>query len=652
MNILRELRARFAAALTDLTEDPRMYAEMVRPSQDARFGDYQANFAMSLARLRGEKPPELASRVIARLDVADLCEPPQVAGPGFINLHLRQDWMQRTVLTLAGDERLGVRGAAEPRHIVIDYSSPNVAKPMHVGHLRATVVGDALYRILQFLGHRVTSDNHVGDWGTQFGMLIFGYKQFLDEEAYVRNPVVELARLYRLVHTLSEYHEARERGPGLERRQQELEEQVVAAQARAASDKSEQKVVKGLRADLAELRETAAGLARKIASVEADETLRALARAHPDIARAARLETARLHAGDPENNRLWQQFVPACLEALDAIYDRLDVHFDLTLGESHYQPLLADVVSSLQREGLAVTSDGAACVFLEGHEAPFIIQKSDGAYTYATTDLATVRHRVEQLRADAIVYVVDARQSEHFRQLFATARRWGYRDVAFEHVAFGTVMGKDRRPYKTRSGDTVGLESLLDEAVAKAYDIVAANDDAKPDGPELDEAARRSVAEIVGIGGIKYADLHIHRESDYVFDWDTMLTMKGDTATYMQYAYARTRGIFRKGAIDPGQWNSRLSSLEWTEPAERSLALKLLRFPEALDAAAAEYRPNLLTAYLFDLANEFSTFFEQCPVLKASDPSTRDGRLLLVDLTGRVIRQGLALLGIGTCDQM
>ncbi len=651
MNILQTLRDRFAVALTDFTDEPQTFAAMVRSSQDAKFGDYQANCAMPLAKQLGTNPRELAARIVESLDVADLCDPPDIAGPGFINLRLTDGWVRQRTQSLAADLRLGVTGTPHPRNIVIDFSSPNVAKPMHVGHLRSTVIGDALSRVLRFLGHQVTTDNHIGDWGTQFGMIIYGYKHFLDADAYVEDPVAELSRLYRLVNQLCDYHETVEKLPSIGQRIDEQQRQLAAAESAESPDKSRKKRIKSLRADLALLNEARKTAQAKTEAIEADSTLKDLAEQHTDISRATRDETARLHAGDAENRRLWEQFMPQCLGALDSVYDRLDIHFDLSLGESHYQPLLAGVVRQLRDKGLATDSDGAVCVFIEGNEAPFIIQKADGAFNYATTDLATIQYRVEELGAETILYVVDSRQAEHFNLLFTTAQRWGYAPE-LRHISFGTVMGKDRKPYKTRSGDTVGLESLLDEAVAKAREIVVAGDDAKPDGPELDERARSEIAEIVGLGGIKYADLHINRESDYVFDWDTMLNMKGDTATYMQYAYARTRGILRRGGVDPESLRRPDAILQLSHPAERRLALRLCQLPDVLDAVATECKPNLLTQYLFEMAGDFSTFFEQCPVLKAETDQQRSSRLLLVDLTGRTIQQGLELLGIHTVEQM
>jgi arginyl-tRNA synthetase len=653
MNILSELRSRFEAALRSIVDDPRPWLSMVRAAQDRRFGDFQANLAMPLAREVKTNPRELAARIVERLEVADLCHEPEVAGPGFINLRLRDEWLAGRTAALVLDERLGVEPAAAARKFVVDYSAPNVAKPMHVGHLRSTVIGDAICRVLGFLGHSVVSDNHVGDWGTQFGMIIFGYKHFLDEEAYRRDMVAELARLYQLVNRLSEYHEAVTAAPKLEakiaQKRGELEAEENAADP---NDKQARKWLKKLRSDLAELEEELAALRAKREAVESDPRLKSLAEAHPDIAGQARRETAKLHAGDAGNRRLWETFLPECLGAIQAMYDRLGIRFDLTLGESYYDPMLPGTVEDLQSRGIARESEGAICVFIEGNEAPFIIRKKDGAFTYATTDLATIRYRVEELKAESVLYVVDARQSEHFRLLFATAAKWGYDHNEFRHVSFGTILGDDRRPFKTRAGGTVGLESLLDEAVARARQIVDANDDAKPAGPELDEAARAQVAEVVGIGGIKYADLRHNRDSDYVFSWEKMLAKTGDTATYIQYAYARIAGIFRKGRIDRAALRQAGGEIRFTAPEERALALQLSRFHDVLDEVVEDYRPNLLTAYLFETADTFSGFYNVCPVLQEEDEATRTSRLLLCDLTARALSQGLELLGIGTSEQM
>ncbi len=565
MSILPDLRSRFAQAMAGLVDDPADALALIRRSQDPKFGDYQANMAMPLAKRLRRPPREVAAELVGRLDVADICHPPEIAGPGFINLRIKDEWLVRQLSAAVADPRLGIAPVVQPRMFVVDFSAPNVAKPMHVGHIRSTVIGDALCRVLRFLGHTVVSDNHIGDWGTQFGMILYGYKHFRDEEAYRENPVEELARLYRLVRRLIDRQEEKE----------------PAAEADAFDD---------------------AAIAHPAGN-------------DPDVGAAVLAETAKLHAGDAENRRLWQEFLPYCEDEIARMYRRLDVTFDHTLGESFYEDRLAPLVDELLRRGIARESDGAICVFLEGQKVPMIVRKKDGAFLYGTTDLATIRYRMETWRPDAILYVVDHRQSFHFQQLFAAAQLLDYKDVDLQHVSFGTVLGDDGRPFKTRSGDTVGLEGLLDEAVRRALEIVSANDDAKPDGPELSSQRRRQIAETVGIAALKYADLSQNRTSDYVFSYDKMLAMSGNTATYMQYAYARVRSIFAKGNVNVAPLRSSPAAIRLGAPAERALALELLRFSEALELAVSDYRPNQLTAYLFDLANRYSTFFEQCHVL-------------------------------------
>jgi arginyl-tRNA synthetase len=579
MNVLHLLQQAFHEALTGLVADVEPYVAMVKPAQDARHGDYQANCAMSLAKVLGLKPRDLAQDIVKRLPLGNLLEQPEIAGPGFINLRLRNDWIAARIQEMARDERLGVARAEPARTFVIDYSGPNVAKPMHVGHLRSTIIGDALKRLLRFLGHTVIADNHLGDWGTQFGILLYGYKHFLNEEAFRADPVRELARLYVHVRSLMK------------------------------SDEDEDK-------------------------------------AADPIAEAARQETAKLHAGDPENVRLWQMFMPYCRDEINRIYQRLDVSFDQTLGESFYNPMLADVVQDLERGGIAQTSENAVVIFFGEDQPPALIRKRDGAFTYTTSDLATIRYRKNTWHPNAILYVVDARQALHFKNLFDAARRWGHDQVTLEHVSFGSVLGSDRKPIKTREGGAISLEALLDEAVERVRVIVAEN------SPGLSANERQQVAEAVGIGAVKYADLSQNRTSDYVFSWDKMLAMDGNTATYMQYAYARIRAIFSKGAIDEQTLRTAppLPTLE--HAAERALAVTLLRFEEALASAAAEYQPNAITSYLWDLAKSYSGFYQKCPVLKAGSAELRDSRLLLCYLTARVIQRGLELLGIRTVERM
>ncbi|MEZ6059609.1 MAG: arginine--tRNA ligase [Planctomycetaceae bacterium] len=652
MSILNTLRSRFQTALAPLVDDVVPLLDMIRPSTDPKFGDFQANCAMPLRAVLNKPPRDIAADIVASLNVDDLCEPPEIAGPGFINLRLKDEWIQQQINSITQDERLGVQPAANPKHVVVDFSSPNVAKPMHVGHLRSTVIGDALCRTLRFAGHRVTSDNHIGDWGTQFGMIIFGYRNFVDESAYRKDAVAELARLYKLVNQLSDYHDAGAKLPQLSTelttKRSELQRQEAAIDP---SDRKAKKNLKALQKQITELEDSISSATAKIAAVDADPALKASADAHPDIARQARVETSKLHAGDPDNQNLWDQFLPACLKALDHIYDRLHISFDLALGESFYNPMLADVVESLKQKNLAKESAGATCVFIEGNDAPFIVQKSDLAYTYATSDLATIRYRVDQLAADELVYVVDKRQSEHFQLLFQTAALWGYTGLPCRHVSFGTVMGENGKPLKTRSGENISLENLIDEAIARARRIVNENDDNR-DEPLLSEDQRARVAEIVGVGGIKYADLRHNRDSDYIFDWDKMLATSGDTATYMQYAYARICGIFRKLNVDRETLRTSGEKILLTAPEERSLILQLLRFDEAISAVLSDYRPNQLTAWLFETADRFSAFYNTCSVQAAESGAIRTSRLLLCDLMARALKTGLSLLGIETAEVM
>jgi arginyl-tRNA synthetase len=573
MNLLARLRTIFGSALPE-GADRAAFEKAVRPATDPKFGDYQANGCMVLAKAMGCTPRELAQDLARTVDLTPMAVRPEVVGPGFLNVRLDDAWIAAALRDLLADDRLGLTPPARVKTVVIDFSSPNVAKPMHVGHVRSTVIGDSLARIIAANGHRVIRDNHLGDWGSQFGMILWGWKNARDAAHFATNPVGELARLYRL------------------------------AQDRIQTGDSA-------------------------------------------VEEAARVETAKLHAGDPENRALWDQFMPHCLGALQAIYDRLGVRFDVQRGESFYDPQLASVVDDLQKKGIAVGSDGATVVFVEQTEAPFIVRKRDGAFTYATTDLATIQDRVETWHPDQILYVVDHRQSDHFKQLFEVARKWGYDSVDLEHVGFGTILDKkDRRPFKTREGDVVGLESLLDESTAEALKVV------KENSPELEPLEQQQVAVVVGLGAIKYADLCQNRISDYVFDWQKMMAKNGNTGTYLQYAYARTQNIFRKGGLAPDRILAQRPAIALSHPAERALGVRLLRLPEVLELAAEELKPNILTDYLFDLANAFSTFYEECPVLKAESAERRDSRLALCDLTGRTLKFGLDLLGIDVVARM
>ena len=595
----------FAAALERLAADGVVtlgpdelpgLLEQVRETADAKFGDYSGTMAMALAKRAGKKPRDVAVAIIERLDVGDVFEKPtEPVGPGFINLKVRDDALARAVAEACGDARLGVAPVADPETIVVDYSSPNVAKPMHVGHIRSTVIGAALARILNFRGHTTITDNHLGDWGTQFGMILWGWKHCRDDAAFAADPTAELGRLYRLVRKVAD---------------------------------------------------------AKPEELAADPAAAALAKQYPDAGREVLLETAKLHEGDAVNRGLWERFMPVCRREIDRIYARLDVSFDHTLGESFYQPILAGVVSDLEAKGLARESRGAVGVFLDGEEKPpLLIRKADGAFLYATTDLATIQWRMEHWQPDRVLYVVDHRQSQHFEQVFEAARRWlpDAKDVSLVHVAFGTVLGDDGKPFKTRAGDTVGLEALLDEGVARAFAVVTAADAER--GTGMPEAERRRIAEAVGIGAIKYADLAQNRTTDYVFSFDKMLELKGNTAAYMQYAVARVEGIFAKGGVDRAAVRRECDGILLADPRERALAMKLARFGEAIEDVEADYRPNVLTAYLFDVAGAYSSFYDALPVLKA-EGAERTARLALCDLTGQVLRRGLELLGIRVPERM
>ena len=643
--------------------------EMVRPSQDTQFGDYQANMAMALGKQLGKPPREVAQQIVERLDVADLCETPEIAGPGFINLRLKDDWLVTQLKTAKSDERLGVGFAPKAKTYIIDYSAPNVAKPMHVGHIRSTMIGNALVRILRFYGHKVISDNHIGDWGTQFGMILYGYKHFLDRAAYESKPVDELARLYRLVRKLVDYHRDVADMPKHEQKAVELKTKLEELNAKlqnepdAAAQKKLRKEQSRLNTQIMELLDTIKAVAEKIKAVHNDSQTLEMAKSNPDIGQAVLAETSKLHHGDAENQRLWHEFVPACMEDIERIYRRLKVTFDHTLGESFYNDRLPGLVERLIESGLARETDGAIGVFLPGQDIPMLIRKKDGAFLYATTDLATIEYRVETFRPDAILYLTDFRQSLHFEQFFATARLMGHKDIELTHVKFGTVLGEDGKPFKTRSGDTVGLESLLDEAERRAYEIVAANSvESGVRSVELDEennsklqtpnSKLRETSRRIGIGALVYADLSQNRESDYVFSYDKMLAMNGNTATYLQYAYARVRSIFARGEVDLDALRGGETPLLFEQPIERALALDLLKFEEAIELSLRDYRPNVITAYLYELANRYASFFEQCPVLRAENETTRKSRLLLCDLVARTMQLGLQLLGIETVERM
>jgi arginyl-tRNA synthetase len=571
------LEQKLQQAVSTVLPDAGAAAVLVRPCPDPKFGDYQTNALMALAKARKMNPRQLAAQVAAKLDIGQWCEPVEVAGAGFLNFRLKPSAFAQALREAASGRHLFFQKTSEPRGVIIDFSSPNVAKPMHVGHIRSTILGDALARILRLLGHHVITDNHLGDWGTQFGKLLVGWKSHLDPEHLRTDPIAEMERLYKLVNTQCE------------------------------SD--------------------------------------------PQVLEKARQELVKLQAGDEENLRLWREMIALSQTQFDRVYARLGVKFDHTLGESYYNSMLKKVVDELTARGIAQTSEGALVVHFpeipELKDHPAIVRKSDGGYNYTTTDLATVLFRWEggtwSVKPNDIIYVTGAPQQLHFQQLFAIFRRWHPEaDVKLSHVWFGSVLGEDGKPFKTRAGDTIRLEDLLDEAEERALKVVTEKNS------ELNEAQRREIARVVGLGAIKYADLAQNRQSDYVFSWDRMLALQGNTAPYLLYAYTRIRSIFRKGGetiADAG------GDFVLTAPEELALVRHLLNFGLSLDAAAEDYRPNFLCGYLYELAGHFMRFFENCPVLKA-EGVTRATRLALCDVTARVLKQGLEVLGIETTEQM
>jgi len=571
----KQIEQRLQTAVAALLPDADASSVLVRPCTDPKFGDYQTTALMALAKPRKLNPRQLATDVLARLDVAGVCEKVEIAGAGFLNFHLKPAAVTQALSSAAAGEHLFFSKAALPRTVVVDFSSPNVAKPMHVGHIRSTILGDSLARLLRLLGHRVVTDNHIGDWGTQFGMLLVGWKRELDAAALKADAIAELERIYKKVS--------------------------------------------------AECKEISATL------------------------EAAKQELVKLQAGDAENLHIWREMIALSQVQFDAIYSRLGVKFDHTLGESFYNPRLKSIVDELVAKGIARESEGAKAIFFEDipqlKENPALIQKSDGGFNYATTDLATLAHRLEAWRPEEVIYVTDGRQQLHFQQLFAAFRRWQPDAVMkLAHVWFGSILGEDGKPFKTRSGETVKLADLLDEAEERAFKVVTEK------SPDLPEPQRREIARVVGIGAVKYADLLPNRQSDYVFSWDKMLALSGNTAPYLQYAYARIRSIFRKGG-ETSNTEPRTSNLELAAPEELALARHLLNFGLVLEAVAEEYRPNFICNYLYDLAGHFTRFYENCPVLKA-EAAERASRLVLCDLTARVLKQGLNVLGIEVLEQM
>ncbi|HEY0710006.1 MAG TPA: arginine--tRNA ligase [Polyangia bacterium] len=576
------LRARVVAAATAAFGDEGAATDpALHRSQHA---DYQADIALALARKIKRNPREVATALAAQLTADDVIASAEVSGPGFINLTLKAGYLDSLLGQMLSDERLGLPAAARPETVVVDYSSPNLAKEMHVGHLRSTIIGDAICRLLEFQGHKVVRQNHVGDWGTPFGMLL---EHLLDLGASGETKDAKIAELV-----------------------------VFYKQARAKFDSD------------------------------------------PAFAERARARVVLLQGGDEATLALWRRLIDLSVAHFSELYARMGVTLKPSdvAGESQYNAALPGVVKDLLDSGLARESDGAICVFppgfagREGEPLPLIVRKQDGGYSYATTDLAALRYRIDQLKASRVIVVVGAPQAQHLAMVFATARLAGWvpiesdKSVRLEHVAFGSVLGPDKKMFKTRAGESVSLASLVDEGIERAAKAVAEK------SPDLDAAAQRKIAEAVGVGAIKYADLSNDRIKDYVFDWNRMLAFEGNTAPYLMYAHARIQSILRKAAWT-GDRAGAASTLRIEAPQERALALELLGFATVVDKVGETLQPHRICTHLYDVAQAFTGFYENCPVLKADEP-VRSARLALAALTARVLAQGLALLGIAAPDQM
>lgn len=577
MNIQSILSDKIKQAMIAAGADEQCDA-LIRQSSKPQFGDYQANGIMAAAKKLGLNPREFAQKVLDHADLSDVAEKTEIAGPGFINIFLNPTWLANNVSAALKDQNLGV-SANEKQTIVIDYSSPNVAKEMHVGHLRSTIIGDAVVRTLEFLGHNVIRANHVGDWGTQFGMLI-AYLEKMENEHASEMELQDLEAFYR--------------------------------EAKKHYDEDEA------------------------------------------FAEKARNYVVKLQGGDEYCRTMWKKLVDITMQQNQRNYDRLNVTLTEkdVMGESLYNPMLPAIVEDLKKQGLAVEDEGALVVYLdefknkEGEPMGVIVQKKDGGFLYTTTDIAAAKYRYETLKADRALVFSDTRQSQHMQQAWLITRKAGYVPDSFslEHKNFGMMLGKDGKPFKTRTGGTVKLADLLDEAIERATVLI------NEKNTNLSDDEKTAVIEAVGIGSVKYADLSKNRTTDYVFDWDNMLSFEGNTAPYMQYAYTRIRSIFNKANVNPTALAE--AKIQLSDEKERALAIKLLQFEEAVQTVGKEGTPHVLCAYLYELAGVFSSFYEHCPILNAEDENVKLSRLKLASLTEKTLKQGLELLGIKTIEKM
>ncbi len=551
---------------------------LVRQSAKVQFGDYQANGIMGAAKKIGTNPREFAAKVLEQLDMSDVADKVEIAGPGFINIFVKNEWLSGALAQLRNSDRLDVTVVADPQTVVVDYSGPNLAKEMHVGHLRSTVIGDAVVRTLEFLGHNVVRQNHVGDWGTQFGMLLAYMERLRAQSSEVSMALSDLETFYR--------------------------------EAKICFDEDEA------------------------------------------FAAHARELVVSLQSGDEQCLKLWNEFIQVSLQHCEETYQMLGVSLARkdVKPESAYNDDLANVVNELKEQGLLQESNGAQCVFMEefankeGEITPIIVQKTGGGFLYATTDLAAVRYRQTALNADRVLYFVDARQSLHFQQIFTLSRKANFvkPETSLEHMPFGTVMGSDGKPFKTRSGGVAKLSALLEEAQERAFQLVASKN------PDMSEDEQRNIGRVVGIASVKYADLSKNRTSDYVFNWDSMLSFEGNTAPYLLYAYSRVASIVRRSEMDVSALNAPITVVE---DQERALAVKLCQLEEAVQQVISDGMPHFLCAYLYELAGIFMTFYEACPILNADD-AVKESRLQLALNTASTLKQGLELLGIETLERM
>ena len=565
----REIAKIFEDTIKKIYNEKETKKVEVSVATNEKFGDFQTNFAMMNSKIIGKNPRVIAQEILDNLEENNVIEKLEIAGPGFINIFLKSEYLGE-LLKKSRTEKYDFSFLNREGDVIIDFSSPNIAKRMHIGHLRSTIIGDSITRIYKYLGYHMIADNHIGDWGTQFGKLIIGYRRWLNKESYKENPIEELERVYVEFSKLSE--------------------------------------------------------------------------SNPELEEEARLELKKLQDGDPENFALWKEFIKVSLDEYDKLYKRLDVHFDTYYGESFYHPMMQGVVEELVEKGLAIEDDGAKVVFFpeEDNLFPCIVQKKDGAFLYSTSDIATIKFKRETYKINKLIYLTDERQQDHFKQFFKITDMLGW-NVEKHHIWFGIMRFADG-VFSTRKGNVIRLEQLLDEGKKRAYDIV------QEKNPDLSEEEKEQIAEVVGVGAIKYADLSQNRQSPIIFEWDKILTFEGNTAPYLQYSYARIQSILRR-AESEGKIINYDKEIKIEDKLERALADHIAAFPMAVLKASETFKPNIIADYLFELSKKFNSFYNSCPILNQEDDILYS-RALIAKITGETIKDGLSLLGIKTLDRM